>query len=74
LNGHVVIDTVSRFKGLEAAVVILCGFESIDVRADCELLYVGLSRAKSRVYLVGSAPAIERIRGGKAESGSQTPQ
>jgi len=65
VDGHVVIDTVSRFKGLEAAVVILCGFEGADVRADCELFYVGLSRAKSRVYLVGSAPAIKIIRSGE---------
>ena len=67
LEGHVVIDTVSRFKGLEAAVVILCGFEGADARVDCELLYVGLSRAKSRVYLVGSASAIETICSGIAE-------
>jgi superfamily I DNA/RNA helicase len=65
LDGSVVIDTVSRFKGLEAAIVILCNFEDVDIRVDCELFYVGLSRAKSRIYLVGSAPAIETIRGGK---------
>jgi len=63
LDGSVVIDTVSRFKGLEAAIVILCNFEDADSRADCELFYVGLSRAKSRIYLVGSAPAIKTIRG-----------
>jgi superfamily I DNA and RNA helicase len=66
LDGHVVVDTVSRFKGLESAIVILCGFEDADARTDCELFYVGLSRAKSRVYLVGSASAIEIIRSGQA--------
>jgi superfamily I DNA and RNA helicase len=66
MRGHVVVDTVSRFKGLEAAVVILCGFDAADALGDCELLYVGLSRAKSRIYLVGSAASIEAIRNGKA--------
>jgi superfamily I DNA and RNA helicase len=64
LANHVVIDTVSRFKGLEAAIVILCGFEGCDARVDRELFYVGLSRAKSRVYLVGSSTALGTIRGG----------
>jgi AAA domain/Nuclease-related domain/UvrD-like helicase C-terminal domain len=64
LDGSVVIDTVSRFKGLEAAIVVLCNFEDVDIRVDCELCYVGLSRAKSRIYLVGGAAAIETIRGG----------
>jgi hypothetical protein len=64
LDDHVVVDTVGRFKGLEAAIVILCGFEGADARADRELFYVGLSRAKSRVYLVGSPVALETIRQG----------
>jgi hypothetical protein len=56
----VVVDTVSRFKGLEAAAVFLCGFETAASVADRELLYVGLSRAKSRVYLTGSHASIGR--------------
>lgn len=63
LDRSVVIDTVSRFKGLEAAIVILCNFEYADNLVDRELFYVGLSRAKSRIYLVGSASAIENLRG-----------
>jgi hypothetical protein len=54
----VVVDTASRFKGLEAAVVFLCGFESVASGTCPELLYVALSRAKSRVFLVGSDAAI----------------
>jgi hypothetical protein len=46
------------FKGLEAAVVFLCGFETAASGTCPELLYVGLSRAKSRVFLVGSDAAI----------------
>jgi hypothetical protein len=58
--GTVTIDTVARFKGLEAAVILLCGFESVTPNTEKEMLYVGLSRAKSRVFLVGSKEAILR--------------
>jgi hypothetical protein len=58
--GLITVDTVSRFKGLEAAIVFLCGFETASPLSDRELLYVGLSRAKSRAILVGSAEAIRR--------------
>lgn len=56
----VTVDTVARFKGLEAPVVVLCGFENAMPVAEKEMLYVGISRAKSRVILVGSADAIRR--------------
>jgi hypothetical protein len=62
----VVVDTVSRFKGLEAAIVFLCGFESISEELDRELIYVGLSRAKSRVALVGTDRAISHLLVGNA--------
>jgi hypothetical protein len=58
--GIVTVDTVSRFKGLEAAVVLLCGFESANPESQRELLYVGLSRGKSRVFLLGSTEALKR--------------
>lgn len=58
--GTVTVDTVARFKGLEAAVILLCGFESVTPVVNKEMLYVGLSRAKSRVFLVGSTEAIRR--------------
>jgi len=48
------LDTVARFKGLEASVVFLWLPPVIDEDQDREALYVGLSRAKSRVYIVGS--------------------
>jgi superfamily I DNA/RNA helicase len=50
----ILVDTVSRFKGLEAPVVILwLGDEIIDGGYQ-ELLYVGITRAKSLLYVVGS--------------------
>lgn len=59
--GSLTVDTVARFKGLERAVVILWAFDSCDVGTDRETLYVGMSRAKSVLYLCGSREACDRI-------------
>lgn len=57
----VLVDTVARFKGLEAPVVILwLGDEIIDSGYQ-ELLYVGITRAKSLLYVVGSKLALSLI-------------
>jgi hypothetical protein len=64
LDGKVTMDTVSRFKGLESDVVILWGIDDILVEDNKEILYVGLSRAKSLLYLVGSNGVMEKITGG----------
>lgn len=50
----ILLDTVARFKGLEAPIVFLWLPPVIDEDQDREALYVGLSRAKSCVYVVGS--------------------
>ena len=51
----VLVETVGRFKGLERGVIILW----VDGRGEAadgnEILYVGSSRAKSVLYVVGSA-------------------
>ncbi|RWD70307.1 MAG: hypothetical protein EOS37_15210 [Mesorhizobium sp.] len=57
----ITVDTVARFKGLERDVIILCGFDSCSPERDRETLYVGMSRAKSLLYLCGSQEAIERV-------------
>lgn len=58
---NLTVDTVARFKGLERAVVILWAFEGCDVHRDRETLYVGMSRAKSVLYVCGSSDACERV-------------
>lgn len=63
--GSVTVDTVARFKGLERAVVILWGIEGVSPNRDRETLYVGLSRAKSLLYLCGSRVDCERIAGSR---------
>jgi len=50
----VLVDTVSRFKGLESTIVFLWGLQGLQPEIDRESLYIGFSRAKSRLYLVGT--------------------
>lgn len=52
--GTILVDTVVRFKGLERAVIFLWIGPELDEKLHREQLYVGASRAKSRLVLVGS--------------------
>lgn len=62
-EGSLTVDTVRRFKGLERPVIILWGFDRSDLEGDREILYVGLSRATSLLYLVGSKQACQSLLG-----------
>lgn len=59
--GCVLVDTVRRFKGLEAAAVILWCPEDVDVAIERELFYVALSRARNRLWVVGSAARVKKV-------------
>jgi hypothetical protein len=59
-SNNVLLETVHRFKGLESQIVFLWGLSSSFDKS--ELLYVGLSRAKSLLYLVGTHDDCERIK------------
>lgn len=59
----VLIDTVQRFKGLEAPIVILWGLDAINPQHSEELLYVAMSRAKSLLVVVGTPATCAAIRG-----------
>lgn len=61
---HVGIDTVARFKGLEAqAVVLWLGDEVVD-EEQREMIYVGTTRAKSLLCIVGSGRVLKTLRAG----------
>lgn len=60
-QGLLTVDTVARFKGLERGVIILWAFDRSNLIADRETLYVGMSRAKSALYLCGTREACDRI-------------
>lgn len=55
--GTVLVETVARFKGLEAPVVILWLGEEMAKPEEAETLYVGTSRAKYLMHVVGSSKA-----------------
>lgn len=57
----VLVDTARRFKGLEAGIIVLWGLEQANCESDRELLYVSLSRARSRLFLVGSRDMFESV-------------
>jgi hypothetical protein len=59
---RVLLDTVKRFKGLEAAVIFLWLPPVLDEMDDREALYVGLSRAKSMLYMVGTETALAQVQ------------
>ena len=56
-DGVVLLDSVMRFKGLDRPVVILCDCEGAAIDRD----YVGLSRAKSLLIVIGSEATLERL-------------
>jgi len=58
----VLVDTVARFKGLEAqAVVLWLGDEVID-EEQWETVYVGATRAKSLLCILGSPRTLKALR------------
>jgi len=50
----IIIETVAKFKGLEAEMVILWGLDNLPSGDAVQTLYVGLSRAKSILAVCGS--------------------
>ncbi|EKF9136629.1 hypothetical protein VCSRO18_2347 [Vibrio cholerae] len=57
----VLIDTIQRFKGLESPIIILWGLDTIDLSQRQELLYVGMSRAKSLLLVAGTSSTCNRF-------------
>ena len=53
----IIVDSIMRFKGLDRPVVILCEIEA----ADAEIAYVGLTRAKSHLIVVGDEASLDRL-------------
>jgi len=57
-------STIRRFKGLESPVVILVELDDAIAQSDRlrELVYVGISRARDFLYLIGSSGTLTLIR------------
>ena len=61
LHGGVCVETVHRFKGLEASVVYLWGVDSFSPEKDAKTLYTTFSRAKARLIIVGNQERTDRV-------------
>ena len=55
------VETMQRFKGLEAAILYLWGADEFDKERDKELLYVTITRAKSRLFVVGELSGCQAV-------------
>ena len=58
-DGCITLDSVFRFKGLDSPVVILTEMDGWT--SEPELPYVGLSRAKSLLIVIGSEPTLRAL-------------
>lgn len=61
-EGHIIVDTIRRFKGLERPVVIIAA--TPDTVIDKELPYVALSRARTHLAIIGTEKVLDRVRSG----------
>jgi len=60
-SGKIYVNSIRRFKGLERLVVILVALEAILDSPD--ILYVGMTRAKAHLVVVGDDKVIEAVKG-----------
>lgn len=67
--GAVLIDTFSRFKGLEAQAVILWLGDEVIEEAAWETVYVGVTRAKSLLAVVGTNKVLRAVKEFVQEAG-----
>ena len=61
-QGTVRFETIRRFKGLERPVIILVELSSNDAKMLDKLLYVGGSRARQHLVVIGSGEVLARLR------------
>lgn len=60
-KGHIQFSTIAGFKGLENKVIILVDFDQLANEFKRNLLYIGMTRAKSALYILMSEKAEEEL-------------
>ena len=58
----VLVDTVARFKGMEAQAVVLWVGDEVEDENQWEMVYVGTTRAKSLLAIVSSQKMAKTLR------------
>ena len=62
-EGTLRTSTVFKFKGMESHVVVITDLDKLDSPRDRRRAYVGMSRAKYALYLLGGANALATLEG-----------
>jgi hypothetical protein len=60
-EGTIRTSTVFKFKGMESHVIVLTDLDKLDSPRDRRRAYVGMSRAKYSLYLLGGAEALATL-------------
>jgi superfamily I DNA/RNA helicase len=60
-EGTIRTSTVFKFKGMESHVVVLTDLDKLDSPRDRRRAYVGMSRAKYALYVLGQPEALALI-------------
>ena len=60
LENKVVVDSVSRFKGLDSSVLVLIATEYLIEKS--ELVYVGMTRARTHLIIVGTKDVLKKLK------------
>lgn len=60
---RVLVESVTRFKGLERDVIVLVRLEPVDYCEYEPMLYVGASRARAQLVVIGDEALLARFRG-----------
>ena len=62
-EGTLRTSTVFKFKGMESHVIVLADLDKLDTSRDRRRAYVGMSRAKYALYVLGGKTALAEIAG-----------
>jgi superfamily I DNA/RNA helicase len=62
-EGTIQVSTVFKFKGMESHVVVLTDLDKLESPRDCRRTYVGMSRAKYALYVLGTSTATVEFSG-----------
>jgi ATP-dependent exoDNAse (exonuclease V) alpha subunit len=58
----ILFDTIRRFKGLERPVIVLVELGGAEAKMLDRLLYVGASRARQHLVVIGTSEVLDRLR------------
>lgn len=61
-EGAIFFSTIQAFKGLESKIVVLCDISDVSTEKARQYLYIGMTRAKSALYINISKRAYQQIQ------------